>query len=464
MVTQQQKIQHLFLRATFSETPDKIKAVLTTPINTIVDDLFHASEVYKDIDYIDSPLYGQEDKGVGGVKVVKLILKSKKETEELNNEWLFKMAYTKAPLREKMVFFWHNHFSTNVAFSYLMQVQNNTLRKYAIGKFGDLLHAISKDPAMIFYLNNQQNRKRHPNENFAREVMELFTLGIGHYTEKDIKEAARAFTGWSVNDKGEFVLNEKAHDSDEKEFLGKKGNFNGDDIINIILEQKQTAIYIESKIYREFVNDSINLSRVDELADGFYKSGYDISALMKKIFTSDWFYDEENIGNKIGSPVELIVRYKKLFGLEFEKPQTQINLQHVLGQVLFFPPNVAGWKGGQNWIDSSSLILRLNMPHSILNNSGMDVQAKPAFEEDPLESYRKKKIGVIKSDWTAFANNFIHQPKEKQLDDLLESLIQCDKSRIKKDLIEANIDNSSDEKRIISMAANIMSLPEFQLI
>ena len=173
---------------------------------------------------------------------------------------------------------------------------------------------------------------------------------------------------------------------------------------------------------------------------------------------------EENIGNKITSPVELIVRYKKLVGLEFEKPQTQINLQHVLGQVLFFPPNVAGWKGGQNWIDSSSLILRLNMPHSILNNSGMDVQAKPAFEEDPLESYREKKIGVIKSDWTAFANNFINQPKEKQLDDLLESLIQCDKSRIRKDLIETNIDNSSEEKRITGMAANIMSLPEFQLI
>src|ERR1035437_1213094 len=464
MVTQQQKIQHLFLRATFSETPDKIKALLATPINTIVDDLFHASEVYKDIDYIDSPLYGQEDKGVGGVKVVKLILKSKKETEELNNEWLFKMAYTKASLREKMVFFWHNHFSTNVAFSYLMQVQNNTLRKHALGKFGDLLHAISKDPAMIFYLNNQQNRKRHPNENFAREVMELFTLGIGHYNEKDIKEAARAFTGWSVNDKGEFVFNEKAHDTDEKEFLGKKGNFNGDDIINIILEQKQTAKDRISKIYREFVNDSINLSRVEELADGFYKSGYDISALMKKIFTSDWFYDEENIGNKIASPVELIVRYKKLVGLEFEKPQTQINLQHVLGQVLFFPPNVAGWKGGQNWIDSSSLILRLNMPHSILNNSGMDVQAKPAFEEDPLESFREKKIGVIKSDWIAFASNFIHQPKEKQLDDLLESLIQCDKSRIRKDLIEKNIDDSTEEKRITGMAANIMSLPEFQLI
>ena len=398
------------------------------------------------------------------MQIVKMILRSKKDSEELNLEWLFKMTYTKAQLREKMTFFWHNHFSTNTPFAYLMQEQNNMLRRYALGKFGDLLHAVSKDPAMIFYLNNQENKKNHPNENFAREVMELFTLGEGHYTEQDIKESARAFTGWTVNTKGQYEFNENAHDFGEKTFMNKTGNFNGDDILDIILGNKQTAVYIVTKIYREFVNYSLDNQRINELADGFYKSNYDIGALMKKIFTSDWFYDDENIGCKIASPVELIVRYKKLLAIEFELNKTQINLQHVLGQVLFFPPNVAGWKGGTNWIDSSSILIRLSMPQYIINNSTMELQSKPAFEEAPVEGYRRRDIGKIKSDWTQLINFFRKQSGDELEKEMVANLIQCDTGRIDKDLVKRNTDNSSDERRIVSMAANIMSLPEFQLI
>jgi uncharacterized protein (DUF1800 family) len=398
------------------------------------------------------------------MQALKMILKSKNENEELNCEWLFKMANTKAPLREKMVFFWHNHFACNVPFSYLMQVQNNTIRKHALGKFGDLLHAISKDPAMIFYLNNQQNHKQHPNENFAREVMELFSLGIGNYHEKDIKEAARAFTGWSFNNKGQFTINQKQHDYDEKEFMGQMGSFNGDDIINIILKNKKVSEFIVTKIYREFVNDNIDENRVMVLADAFYNSDYDIAELMRTILTSEWFYDAENIGSKIASPVELLVRYKKLVGLDYEKQKTQINLQHVLGQLLFHPPNVAGWKGGQNWIDSSSLIFRLSIPQYILNNSGMDIEAKPAFEEPPRETLREKNIGVIKSDWIRFVSEFKNLSNDQLAESLLNSLIQCDTGRIKREYINIDLDNSTEEKRIISMAANIMALPEFQLI
>ena len=317
MASQQQKIQHLFLRAAFGETPDVVNARLAKPLHSIVEELFESSQDYKDIAYLPYPLNEKEErKGLGPYQILKMILKSRKDTEELNLEWIFKMTYTKAQVREKMTFFWHNHFSTNTPFAYLMQEQNNKLRKYALGKFGDLLHAVSKDPAMIFYLNNQENKKGHPNENFAREVMELFTLGEGHYTEQDIKEAARAFTGWTVNTKGQYEFNEKNHDFGEKVFMNKKGNFNGDDVIDIILENRQTAVFIVSKIYREFVNYTINDQRINELADSFFKSGYDISALMKTIFTADWFYDEENIGCKICSPVELIVRYKKLISLE----------------------------------------------------------------------------------------------------------------------------------------------------
>src|SRR5262249_26211982 len=158
-----------------------------------------------------------------------------------------------------------------------------------LDKFSDMLRAVAKDPAMMIYLNNFQNTKEAPNENFAREVMELFTMGIGNYTEQDIKEGARALTGWRITRKGEFEFVPNLHDDGEKNFLGRKGNFNGDDVINILLEQKQTAHYITTKIYREFVNEKINQSRVEELATGFFDSGYDIAKLMRAIFSSEWF-------------------------------------------------------------------------------------------------------------------------------------------------------------------------------
>jgi uncharacterized protein (DUF1800 family) len=463
--TQQKKIQHLFLRAGFGETPARVREVLNTPINSIVEDLFTASKQYKDINYLPYPLKeNQEKKGVDAFQAIKMILKSKQDLEELNGEWLFKMAYTKSVLREKMTFFWHNHFATSTPFAYLMQVQNNMLRGMALGKFGDMLHAVAKDPAMILYLNNQQNKKNHPNENFAREVMELFTLGVGHYTEKDIKEAARAFTGWTVNAKGEFEFHAKQHDDGEKEFLGRKGNFNGEDILNILLEDKQTAKYIVTKIYRDFVNPIVDSKRVDTLADEYFNSGYDTEKLMRSIFTSDWFYADENIGVKISSPVELIVRYKKLLALEFKKQKTQLDVQKALGQVLFFPPNVAGWKGNTTWIDSTSLLIRLSIPQYIVNGSSMELKSKPAFEENPEEEVKKIDNDRLESDWSNLLAAFQKETDEKLTDTLFENFIQCDSQRINKESVQTRNKNLSKEKRLIQTMANVMSLPEFQLI
>lgn len=304
VVTGQKKIQHLFLRAGFGETPAGILALRKFTLPELVSQLFSSSEKFRDLNYLPFPLNeSQERKGASPFQVLKMILKSRQDMEELNSEWLFKMTYTPAVLREKLTFFWHNHFATSVPFAYLMQVQNNTLRRLALGPFGDLLHAIAKDPAMLLYLNNQQNKKDHPNENFAREVMELFTLGIGHYTEQDIREAARAFTGWTVNARGEYEFQKEHHDDGIKEFLGRKGNFNGEDILNILLEEKQTARFLVSKIYREYVNPTVPKERLETLSLAYYNSGYHTGELLRSIFNSDWFYDEENIGVKICSPV-----------------------------------------------------------------------------------------------------------------------------------------------------------------
>jgi uncharacterized protein (DUF1800 family) len=440
--------------------------LLNTPISTIVDELFTSSMDYKDIDYLPYPLRENEEKnGVGGFKLIKMLLKSYGEMEELNEEWLFKMTYTQAVLREKMTFFWHNHFSTSTPLAYLMQVQNNTLRRYALGKFGDLLHSVAKDPAMIIYLNNQQNKKAHPNENFAREVMELFTLGVGHYTENDIKESARAFTGWTVNNRGEYQFNERQHDFDEKEFMGQKGNFNGDDILNIILSNKQVAVFVTTKIYREFVNTNVNMDRVQTLADGFFNSGYDISALMRQMLTSEWFYDDENIGAKVSSPVELLVRYKKLINVEAKNKKTLVDLQKALGQVLFFPPNVAGWKGGNTWIDSTSLLLRLSIPFYVIRGKGLIIKSKPHAEENPEDEQPQEdnERGKIDSDWTVLDSAFKNLPPETQMESMLEYFIQCDISRIDRSLLNIIWGNSDKDNLTLSMAA-IMTLPEFQLI
>ncbi|RYG35943.1 MAG: DUF1800 domain-containing protein, partial [Chitinophagaceae bacterium] len=284
----------------------------------------------------------------------RLAQKSRENIKQLNLEWLNQMANSNQQLREKISLFWHGHFAANSGNILHQQLLLDVIRKNALGNFGDLLMAVSKSGSMITYLNNNQNRKNRPNENFARELMELFTLGRGNYTESDVKEAARSFTGWGTNPAGEFVFRKQQHDSGSKSFLGKEGNFNGDDIIRILLEQKQTAIYLTTKIYRFYVNENVDSKRVSQLADVFFNSGYDIAKLLQSIFESDWFYAQENTGNRIKSPVELLVGLRRNLELDIENGQVQLLFQRLLGQLLFYPPNVAGWPGGRSWIDSST--------------------------------------------------------------------------------------------------------------
>lgn len=453
-ISHQRKIQHLYFRFGFGETPQRIDELTSKKLEEVINELWTTSKEYKDINYLAYPLNEKEEqKGAGGGKLAKLFIKSFKEMEELNEQWIFKMTYTKAVLREKLTFFWHNHFATSTPFGYLMQQQNNLLRKHALGNFGELLHAIAKDPAMIIYLNNQQNVKLHPNENFAREVMELFTLGEGHYTENDIKEAARAFTGWSVNNKGEYEFKKNQHDDGVKTFMGETGAFNGEDIINILLKKKQTAIYICTKLYREFVNYKINTVHVEELAQVFYESNYQIEKVIKSIMESSWFYEEENIGSKISSPVEFIVRLKKLLEIEFTQLKFLINYQKALGQVLFFPPNVSGWKGGPHWIDSASLLLRLNAIGYIQQDGvSLDVNGKPAFEEENKGKRKVEKGKKLTAKWDPLVNYF----SSKSTNDYLTYLLQCDAGHVD----STAFTTYTTKQKII----HTLTLPEFQLI
>ena len=399
----------------------------------------------------------------------KLREQSRDDLKTMNITWLNTMINSEAQLREKMSLFWHGHFACRIQNSFFQQELLHIVRSNALGSFADMLKAVSKSPAMLQFLNNQQNRKSHPNENFAREVMELFTMGRGNYTENDVKEAARAFTGWSFNAQGEFLFRKNQHDFGSKTFLGKTGNFDGDDILNILLENKQTANYISNKIYSYFVNENIDKKNQQLLSSRFYNNNYDISKLLEDIYSSDWFYDEKNIGNRIKSPVELLAGIRRLLPMQLDNNQSQLLFQRALGQVLFYPPNVAGWPGGKNWIDSSSLMLRLRVPQILSANDAIDIMPKADddIQMGMMEMVAKKmketvKGGTASIDWAPVNKIFEKVQREKLLENIADTVLQT-KSQVSNAVLDKYVNTESRENYIKSAVVNLMATPEYQL-
>ena len=307
---------------------------------------------------------------------------------ELRAWWLREMSLTASPLTERMTLFWHNHFATaqqKVRHGQLMYRQNALLRSEALGNFATLLHAVAKDPAMLIYLDNAGSRRQAPNENFAREVMELFTLGEGHYSEHDIKEAARAFTGWSLDrDTGEFTYRRVWHDYGEKTVLGRSGRLDGDDVIDILLGRDETAEFIAAKVWREFVSPHPDAAQVRRWAAAFRGSRYEVKPLLRAALTSDAFWSAENRASLIKSPVELVVGTMHTFDIHPFDLRPAVFACTALGQNPFSPPNVKGWPGGEAWITSATLLARKQWLERVFRGSesmppegGMrDAQAK----------------------------------------------------------------------------------------
>ncbi|MDH3649280.1 MAG: DUF1800 domain-containing protein [Saprospiraceae bacterium] len=384
MPTNEQKVKHLLNRAGFGIGPHEWRTYRKLPVEQLVDLLIEppVMEPKKAETKPEKPVVNRSN-------FMELSEKAKMELKDddeqrllgLRNGWLYSMANAgQLVLQEKMTLFWHGHFACKCRGSRVARSYLNTLRTYALHNFADLLLAVAKEPAMIRFLNNQQNRKESPNENFARELLELFTIGEGNYSEQDIKEAARAFTGWSSNFDGKYIFRRQQHDYGHKSFMGSTGRFNGEDIIKILLQQKQTAYFVASRIYKFFVSESQNRAHIAEISDVLYDSGYDIAKTMRHVFTSSWFYDREHVGSQIKSPVELLVQYIKLFDLKFSNKRALLFLQNALGQVLFDPPNVAGWPSGKAWINNSTLMLRLNLAAYLLQQEQMDHASLPSLK------------------------------------------------------------------------------------
>ncbi len=475
-ITNEQKIKHLYHRASFGISPAKLDDLEHRSVERVVRELFVQSRAVKPLSVVTAGDVRMAMEAIKAFKSaptkeetprekVKAFIKDRMEDmKAVNLAWLNQMVSGETALREKMTLFWHGHFACRNNNAFFMQTQNNTLRKHALGKFGDLLMAVSKDAAMLAFLNNRQNRKDSPNENFAREVMELFTLGRGKYTEHDIKNAARAFTGWQFRADGEFFFNAQQHDAGSKTFFGKTGNFTGEDILQMLLENKQTARFITTKIYRYFVNDTPDEAIITNLSDQFYRSNYDIGQLMESIFTADWFYQPGTIGSRVKSPVELLVGLQQTFGIQFKEEQNQIFIQRVLGQMLLHPPSVAGWKEGRNWIDSSSLLFRMQLPELVLKSAEVRVSAKE--EGDVNTAYltnRKGSTFQTSANWSAMQQAFKKVKETEALEVLARYLLSYPITLTQKDMLWRKADKSTKEKLIKSLSLELISLPEYQL-
>ena len=451
------KLKHLFARAGFGLSPQTAIRYNRSSIPEVIDVLFAKADKAK---YVEFEL--SKDARSKNANSMMAREKGKKLVGLLNIEWLEKMSdQDSALLLERMSLFWHGHFACSTKFPKLAYNYLISIRQNALGNFKDLVIAIAKEPAMLRFLNNNVNKKNSPNENFARELLELFTIGIGNYTEQDIKEAARAFTGWSFSRRtGEFEFKERTHDFGQKNFMGQTGNFDGEDIINIIFQQKATATFIATKVYQYFVNDQVNSKHVDQLADVFYETDYNIEVLMRTLFNADWFYDENNIGNKIKSPIELIAGMTQSLNIEFRNPVALFKLQKILGQVLFDPPNVAGWKGGKSWIDNSSLLLRLNLANFLFQNGELQYSVKEDLEENTTPRRLKKLDATLNFDDHL---NLINSMESNQKMKTLCELIIQDSDSINLDKLQPYLDTNNETQKSISLIIRLMTMPEYQM-
>ena len=370
---------HLMRRAGFGATLQELEESQAKGYEATVETLLHP----EDAPEWDDDLFRRYQPDLNSVMYF----------ESAQAYWMYKMINSKRPLEEKIALFWHGLFAT--AYGKLNHAkgvvnQTDTFRRHGLGSFHNILMELSRDPAMIFWLDNKDNHKDAPNENYGRELLELFSMGIGNYTEDDDKNCARAFTGWTIaNDEymsvrasrdsiwpsgridWQFEYRPEDHDDTEKKFLGRTGNFNGEDIIDIIAMRPATSWFIASKLYNYFVSDTPNEEAIAFLAEEYRKSSGDIRSMMRGLFLSDYFKSEDVWYSRVKSPAELVVGTARLAG-SYQSPRWDItNLAsdaNFMGQEILNPPTVEGWHTGTEWVDTGTLVERVNSPALVIGD------------------------------------------------------------------------------------------------
>ncbi len=394
---------HLLARAGFGGTPDDVAALHALGLDGAVDSLIAGDE---DADLFPPPEWTKDSRRLAVVfdeknskpasaaekmERTKQIRKIDRErAADLLVGWMRRMQFTTHPLREKLTLFWHDHFATSdqkVQDAYLMWMQNETLRARALGPFGYLLKDITRDPAMLKWLDLVRSNKKEPNENFAREFFELFALGEGHYTEADIKESARAFTGYRIDGReNKFVFASRQHDDGDKTIFGQTGKFDGDDVVQLALESPHCAPFLSEKLWAYFASEKPNPEAVDALATVLRNNNYEIAPALRALFRSAEFYEPSVVRTQIKSPVQWLIQTCRTLGTPIPEPPMLAGALVQLGQLPFVPPNVGGWEWGRSWINSTTLILRYNLAGFLLGSNDESISRlfKPDAKFDPI--------------------------------------------------------------------------------
>ena len=432
---------HLLSRAGFGGTPEEAKKLHAKGMDQAVDSLLDAPDE-SDL-FPPAPALAPQN-----LAALRTKLEGKSEAEkkamqaerfragrqmmaDLRSWWLNRMRWSPFPAREKAALFWHGHWATSVEKvkdPFSMWQQNETLRANALGRFEAMAGEISRDPAMMRYLDLAQSRREKPNENFARELMELFTIGEGHYSEEDIREAARAFTGYRINPENQqFVFVDRQHDGGEKTFFGLEGTFSGDDIVGFLAADPQCARFLSRKLWVFYASENPSPKLVEALAETYRREHMDASRLLRTVFRSREFYGPDVVRQQIKSPVQWLVQACK--ELEIPLPRESDGILRQLGQTLFAPPNVKGWDGGRSWISSATLLLRYNIAGRIVRGNGFDpdtilppaADANKACEALGSRLFNSPVTGSLRDHFLAFLND--HPPGKNVRRDLVHLMM-----------------------------------------
>ncbi len=362
--------------------------------------------------------------------------------------WLYRMLMTPDPLGERLTLMWHNHFATSnrkVQNLVRMREQNEIFRKFARGSFGEMLEAVVKHPAMLVWLDADSNRKGHANENLARELMELFTLGIGNYTEDDVKEAARSLTGWTIAS-SDFTFQEARHDDTEKMVLGNRGNFSGDDLLSMLVEHPATARRIAWRICRTFMGEGVvDAQAFSQLADGLSSHGLDIGWAVETVLRSQLFFSDENVQSRVVGPVEFVVGALRSLEQCDPPPSTLLLAEWAarMGQDLFHPPNVGGWNEGRAWLGSRTIVARANFATALVEGQLWHPTHDPGFEK----LLRRHNVDAGLTNATTWLANLLWGAAPASV---VESIV-------------AEVEAAHAERPLANATLQLMTRPEYQL-
>lgn len=435
-----QKASHLLRRITFGPTKQKLETVLKQTPAQAIDSLLDFDPQFDPFGDMIERLEGLVNLDSG---------------ENVQKWWVYRMIYSTQPAQEKVALFWHNRFATSifkVGNGYYMAGQIDLFRRNGLGSFRDLLNQVTRDPAMLVWLDGQTNRKGKPNENYAREIMELFALGIGHYTERDVQELARAFTGWSIRN-GQGFFDPKQFDDGEKEIFGENGKFDSAGAIDLILQHPEASRFLSRKLLKEFVHPDPSDEFITHYAKMLVSENWQIKPVLKSMLGSRLFFSDWAYRSKIKSPAEIAIGGALAVGGKINMEFVRQSMSR-MGQSICYPPNVKGWDGEQTWINANTVLVRFNYGMTLATQREF---AKRTDVESMLQSNGITSPEAVINHYSTVLLDGSIKPQER-----LKFLVYMDRNE-KNEYVAFKLNASTINTKVRGLIHLMMSMPEYQL-